>query len=71
MQKKENVADYYFSKTYNLIFSYVLNKVFVAARKHNTKRNKSGFILYTCDSLHLKSRVKNKTGFEFLFYKIK
>ena len=25
MQKKENVADYDFSKTYNLIFSYVLN----------------------------------------------
>ena len=41
-------------------FSF-LNKVFVAARKHNTKRNTTGFILYACDSSPLNSRVKKKS----------
>ena len=49
---------------YITFFSFV----FVAARKHNTKRNKTGFILYACDTPDLNSRVKNKTSFEFLFY---
>ena len=44
------------------------NEVFVAARKLTTKRNKTGFILYSCDSPLLNSRVKNKTSLEFLFY---
>ena len=44
-------------------YIYRLNKVFVAARKHNTERNKTGFILYACDSHPLNSRVKNKTIF--------
>ena len=48
-------------------FSFVLNKVFVAARKHNTKRNKTGFILYACDSPPLNSRVEKINKFEFLF----
>ena len=44
-----------YSKTKRLntiksIFSFLLNKVFVAARKHKKKRNKNGFILYPCDS---------------------
>ena len=34
--------------------------VFVAARKHNTKRNKTGFILYACDTPPLNSRVKKR-----------
>ena len=42
----------------NKFFLFVLNKVFVAARKHKTKRNKTGFILYSCDSFPLNSRVK-------------
>ena len=45
-----------------MFFSFVLNKVFIAARKHNTKRNKTGFILYACDAPPLNSRVKNKTS---------
>ena len=40
-----------------LIFTFVLNKVFAAARKLNTKRNKTGFILYACDSPPLDSRI--------------
>ena len=48
-------------------FSFVLNEVFVAARKHNTKRNKTSFILHACDSPPLNNRVKNKSS-EFMFY---
>ena len=40
------------------IFSFVLNKVFVAARKHN--RQKNCFILYASDWTPLNSRVKIK-----------
>ena len=52
----------------NATFSFVLNKVIVDAKIHNTKRNKTGIILYACDSPPLNSRVKNETSFEFLFY---
>ena len=54
--------------TFLFIISFFLNKVFVAARKHNTKRNKTGFIVKACDTPPLNSHVKNKTIFEFLFY---
>ena len=44
----------------NKFFLFVLNKVFVAARKHKTKRNKKKvFILHTCDSPPLNSREEN------------
>ena len=49
-------------------FSFVLNKVFVGGTKPNLKTNKTGFISYSSDYPSLNSRVKNKTGFEFLFY---
>ena len=38
----------YMCRKGNIYFSFVLNKVFVVARKHNTKRNKTGYILYAC-----------------------
>ena len=44
----------------NNFFLFLLNKVFVAARKQNTKRNKIGFILYACDTPPLNSNVKKK-----------
>ena len=50
----------------HLFLVYLIN-VFVAANKLNTKRNKTGFILYAPDSPPLNNRVKNKTCFEFLF----
>ena len=46
-------------------FSFLLNIVFVAASKPNTKRSKTGFILYSPDSPPLNSRVKNKQVFNF------
>ena len=49
---------------YNL-FSFVLNKVFVAATKPNMKRNKTGLISYSPNYPPLNSRVKMK---QFLFY---
>ena len=39
------------------LLSFVLNKVFVAAGKHNTKINKTGFILYACVSPPLNNCV--------------
>ena len=45
-----------------LLFSFILNNVFVA------KRNKTGFILYAPDYPPLNSCVKNDTSFEFLEY---
>ena len=53
---------------HNLGFSFLLNKVFIAASKPNAKRNKTGFIFYASDSPPLTSRAKNKTSFKFLFY---
>ena len=41
-----------------MILSFVLNKVVAAARKQNTKRNKTGFIFCACDAPPLKSRVR-------------
>ena len=41
---------------------------FVAARKPTAERNKTYFTLYALNLPPLNSRVKNKTGFEFLFY---
>ena len=46
-------------------FSFALNKVFVAARKHNTKRNKTGFIMCVCESPPLNSLVKK---IDVMFY---
>ena len=48
----------YMCRKGNIYFSFVLNKVLnnVAARKHNTKRNKTRFILYAYDSPPLNSR---------------
>ena len=43
-------------------------KFLLPPEKHNTRRNKIGFILNACDYPPLNSRVKNKTSFEFLFY---
>ena len=43
---------------YYILFSSVLNKDFIAAGKQYTKRVKTGFILYACDSPPLNSRVK-------------
>ena len=43
---------------YNKLLTFALNKVFVAARNHNTKRNKTGFILYAYDSPPLNILVK-------------
>ena len=40
--------NYYAKLLGNSTFSVLLNKVYVAARKHNTKRNKTGFILNAC-----------------------
>ena len=37
-----------------------MNKDFVAARNHNMKRNKTGFILHACDSPPLNSHVKRQ-----------
>ena len=54
-------------KIYNF-FLFLLNKVFVAARKQNTKRNKIGFILYACDTPPLNSNVKKKSCISFLRY---
>ena len=45
-------------------FSFVLIKVSVAARKHNTKRIKLGLFC----TLATNSGVKNRTSFEFLFF---
>ena len=41
-----------------MIFSFVLIKVFVAATKPNSKRNKAGFISYSPDYPPLNNRVK-------------
>ena len=46
-----------------------MNKVFIAARKHNTKRNKTGFILYACDSPPLNRRVKKNVFLRLCFIK--
>ena len=50
------------------IHSFLLNNVFVAGNKLNTKRNKTSFIFYAPDFPPLNSRVKNGTSFKFLFY---
>ena len=47
-------------------FSFALNKVFVAARKHNTKRNKTGFIMCVCESPPLNSLVKKNRRYVLL-----
>jgi hypothetical protein len=49
------------SKKY--IFSFLLDKAFVAASKPKAKRNITGFILYASNSHPLNSRAKNKTSF--------
>ena len=41
------------------IFLFLLNNFVVAASKLNTKRNKTGFILYAPDSPLLNSRVEH------------
>ena len=46
-------------------FTFLLNKVFVAASKPKAKRNKTGFILYASNSPPLNSRAKNKSSFNF------
>ena len=52
----------------NIDYSFLFNNVFVAASKHNNKRNKTGFILFASGSPPLNSRVKNnETCFVFLF----
>ena len=48
-----------------LYFSFLLNKVFVAASKPKAKRNKTGFILYASNSPPLNSLTK-KQVFNFL-----
>ena len=43
-----------------LLFSFLLNNVFVAAHKPNSKRNKTSYILYAFDSPPLNSRLKKQ-----------
>ena len=50
------------------LFSFLLNNVFVAASELNMKRNKTGYIFYAPDPPPLKSCIKNKPSFEFLFF---
>ena len=50
------------------IFLFVLNKVFVAATKLKTKRNKTDFILHSHDYSPLNSCKKNTTSFKLLLY---
>ena len=50
-----------------MIFRLFTLKFFVAATKPNSKRNKTGFILYSPDYPPLNSRVKIKQVFNFFF----
>ena len=52
----------------NLFSPFFCVMFFVAARKPTAERNKTYFTLYALNLPPLNSRVKNKTGFEFLFY---
>ena len=54
----------------SLIINFIVcfKYFFVAARKHNTKRNKTCFILYSCNSPPIKSRVKKKFRISFVHY---
>ena len=42
-KQKNNLVTLHLNHSYKLL-SFLLNKFFVAARKHNTERNKTGFI---------------------------
>ena len=57
------INDNFFNLNQKYFFSFLSNNVFVAANEHNTKKKKTGFILYSPDFPPLNSRVKYKQVF--------